>query len=149
MVEIEKKAKESIRPKLGSSVESVSTIFLAGRRTERGYDPSVTIIIGPLPAGVSTHDEWIEAEMQGSKKAFPDFKEFSRVKTSVDGREATIVDWQNSLDGKVISHCLQMYTLVDQSPWVVTCCTTTGDFDKWKDDFDIVVRSLHVSPETE
>ncbi len=148
MADVERKAKESLQSKVKFSTEIPIMIFFAGKRTGLGNNPSVNILVEPSSQAIMTHEQWIEAEMQGAKEVFPDFKEFSRVKTTVDGREATIVDWEGTLEGHFKTRCLQMFLQADETPWVVTCgITPPSDFVKWKNDFDAIVRSLRVSTE--
>jgi len=87
----------------------------------------------------------IEVEVQGAKKVMPDYREFSRVKTTVDGRETTIIDCEGTPPGQGKFHFLQMYTLVDKTVLVVTCTALIDDFADWENDFNIIVRSLRVS----
>lgn len=125
-------------------LEGASIIFLAGLPTEIGYDPSVTIVVESLPGIVWTHDNMVEAEVRGIKQSIPDYHEFSRLKTTVGGREATIVESDGTFPGGEKSHNLQMYILVGKTAWIVTCGTSIGDFNRWEADLSAVVRSLRI-----
>jgi len=144
---LEQSAKEAINSlKTGVSVEKASIIFLAGRRTATGYEPSVNIAIEPVPEGVSTTDQLVEAEVQGVKKSTQDYREFSRVKTTVNGRETAIVDFEGTPTGASTKlHFLQMSMLVNKTAWVVTCVALPDDFSSWENDFNAIVRSLRIS----
>lgn len=142
----EKDAKEVVSSlKSGVPVGRASVIFLAGRLTATGHEPNVSIVVGPIPEGISTHDQMVEAEVEKAKKVFQDYREFSRVKTTVGGREATIVDWEGTLPEQGKRHFLYMIMLVDKTTWVVTCGTLTKDFAEWENDFNAIVRSLRIS----
>lgn len=78
-------------------VEDVSLIFLAGVPTERGLFPSVNIIVEPCPLIVCTHDAVVRAEVEGGKEIWPDYHDFSRIKTTIDNRTATIIEYQNTI----------------------------------------------------
>ncbi len=147
---LEQNAKQAISNlKAGTPLAGATMIFFAGRRTATGYDPNINISVEPLAEGISTHDEMVEAGVQGAKTAFPDYRELSRVQTTVDGRKATIVEWEGTLQGSSTElHCQEMFVLANKTGWAVTCIARSGDFADWKNDFDAIVRSLRVSTET-
>ena len=124
-------------------VEDVSLIFLAGVPTERGLFPSVNIIVEPCPLIVCTHDAVVRAEIEGGKEIWPDYHDFSRTKTTIDNRTATIIEYQNTV-GSVTYRGVQMLLLVNRTVWVVTCSALTDEYSEWEDDFDAIVRSLRI-----
>jgi hypothetical protein len=128
----------------GTPIEKTSYIFLAGRRTATGYEPNVIVAVEPIPAGTSTHDEIVEAEVQIAKEALPDYQVLSRVKTTVDGREATILDAEGTPPQSVPLHYVQMITTVDKTVWVVTCAALAEHFTRWENDFNNIVESLRI-----
>ena len=143
---LEQNAKEVINNlKKGIAVEELSTIFFAGRRIKTVYEPNINILIESAPAWVSTHDEMIEAEVRGVEMIFPNYHEISRINTTINGREATIFEWEGALPQKDKFHYLQMFTLVDKTIWAVTCTAFPDDFAEWEQDFDTIVRSLRIS----
>jgi hypothetical protein len=144
--DLEEKAKETISNlKSGLPIESANAIFLAGRRTATGYEPNLNIIVEPVPEGVSTYDQMVDVRVEGAKNAVQDYREFSRVKITVDGREATIIDSEGTPEGQGKLHFLQMYMLVDKTTWVITCTALSEDFTNWENDFHTIVRSLRIS----
>jgi hypothetical protein len=125
-------------------VENTRTIFFAGLPVEGGYAPNVNIGVESLPGVVWTHDKVVEAAITGIKQMVQDYHEFSRVKTAVDGREATIIDCEGTYPQLGKFHALQMVILVGKTAWLVTCIPPSGEFSKWEEDFDAVVRSLRI-----
>lgn len=126
-------------------VERSGAIFFAGVPTETGYMPSVNIMVEALSGIVWTHDKLVEAEIKGVKHFVQDYHELSRVKTTVGGREATIVEYEGTypkLDKKY--HFLVMVTLVGKTAWIVTCTALPDEYSKWEDDFNAIVKSLRV-----
>ena len=120
-------------------------IFVAGRRTAMGYAPNVNIVVEPLSSEITTHEQMVEAELRGIKLVVSDYREISRVKTSVDGRGATIVDFEGTPPGQNSKiHSLQMFILVDKTAWIVTCTSFIDGFVEWEDDFNTIVRSLRI-----
>ena len=79
-------------------MENTRVIFLAGLPIEAGYAPDVKIVVESMPGVVWTHDKVVEAKITKIKQIFPDYDELSQVKTTVDGREATILDFRTKLD---------------------------------------------------
>lgn len=142
---VEKETKEwllGIEPEL--PIERVSVIFVAGVPTEMGYTPNVNIVVESLPEGMLTLDKLVEATIRGIKEAFPEYREFSRVKTTVGGKEAVIVDLEVDLPGKGRFRQLQMFVLVGKIVWGVGCLTTPEKFGDFEDDFHAIVRSLRI-----
>lgn len=128
----------------GLPLERVSAIFFAGIPTGEGYSPNVNIIVEQLPEGINTHDELIEALIEGVKIIIDDYHEFSRNKTTVSGRTATILDWEGTFPQVGKSRIVQMALMVGKTGWTITCSPPTGEFSKWEEDFDAIVRSLRI-----
>ena len=125
-------------------VETVQFLFLAGLPTILGWDPSVIIAVGPCSSIICTHDSMVNAEIEGMKATDPSYQEISRVKTTVDGRTATILVCLGSFPGEPTSQYMQMFLSVGRTVWAVGCCASPGEYDDWEDDFDAIVRSLRV-----
>ncbi len=121
-----------------------SLIFAAGLPTTTGFDPNVTIAVDPLPEATWTHDEMVAAEIEGLKAIASDYHEFSRVKTTVDNREATIIDWQGTIPGLHTNRYVQMNLRVSRTYWCVTCTTLPDGYSTWEDDLYAIVRSLRI-----
>lgn len=123
-------------------LERARTLFLAGLPTEAGYAPNMSVLVESLPGIIWTHDQVVEAEIQAIKDVVEDYHEFSRVKTTINDREATIVDWEGTVPLGLRS--LQAIILVGKVAWVVTCVPPAGEFSKWESDFHAIVRSLRI-----
>jgi len=140
--EATKELLESIESDL--PLERASFIFFAGVPTEVGYDPNVNIVVESLPGVIWTHDKVVEAGIRGIKDVVQDYHEFSRIKTTIGGREATIVDWEGTFPELGTFHELQMFMLVGKVVWTVTCGTGPEKFSDFEDDFHAIVRSLRI-----
>jgi len=125
-------------------VEKTSTIFFAGLPIETGYQPNVNIGVESLPGIIWTHDNLVEAEIRGLQMIIPDIREFSRVKTTVDGRTVTIMEYEGTYPKLGKFHWLVMFTLVGKTAWIVTCTASPGEFNEWEEDFNAIVRSLRI-----
>ena len=125
-------------------LERSSAIFFVGVPTEEGYAPNVNIGVESLPGGGWTLDEAVEASIRGIKQVVEEYHEFSRVKTTVGGREAVIIDSEVDFPGLGRLRALQMCVLVGKVAWFVTCTPPAGEFSQWEDDFHDIVRSLRI-----
>ncbi|MFC2018254.1 hypothetical protein ACFLTQ_03010 [Chloroflexota bacterium] len=128
----------------GLPVEQVYLIFAAGVPAGMQYSPNVSIGCESLPGTEWTHDEVIEAEVQSIKSIIEDYHEFSRTDTTIDGRKATIINFEGTFPTLVKAHLLQMYTCVDKIVWIVTCTSDLAGFVEYEDDFYHIVRSLRI-----
>jgi hypothetical protein len=129
-------------------VEKASFIFFAGLPVQGGYIPNVGIVIEPLPAGVENHDQLIEAEIAGLNAAISDLEELSRTKTRIDSMDASILEYTGTFPGAPKSHYLCMSLYEGRTAWTITCGSSLEDFDKWRGDFQSIVRSLRILKKT-
>lgn len=125
-------------------IERASIIFFAGAPVETGWMPNVNIVVESLPGLTWTHDEAVEAEVQGIKQIYPDYRQFSRTDTTIDGRKATIIDSEATIPGFGKTQQLQMFALVGKIVWIVTCTSEPGKFSESEEDFYAIVRSLRI-----
>jgi len=125
-------------------IEKASIIFYAGLPDKTGYMPNVNIVVEPLPDNVSTHDKMMEGEILGIKSVVKDYHEYSRLKTTINGREATILDWEGTYPQTGKGRTLQSFMLVGKMGWVVSCTPPQGEFSSWEADLNSVVRSLRI-----
>jgi hypothetical protein len=126
-------------------VEQAHGIFIAGLPIGGGYYwPNVSIVVESVPGLVVTHNQMVEAETTGIKQLLSDYHQFSRVKTTVGGREATIIDWEGTFPEAEKSHNLDLFVLVGKTVWVVGCTQSIEEFSKWEEDFQAIVRSLRI-----
>ena len=125
-------------------VEEAHFVFMAGLPVTGGYIPNVTILVEPLSATIWTHDDMVRAGIQSLKLVFPDYREYSRVKTTVDGRTATIIECQVNLAGIGTLHYMFMFCIVNRTIWTVTCTALPDEYSEWENDFNAAVRSLRI-----
>ena len=150
----EEKAKVAINDiQAGLPVEEPTAIFIAGKRITTGgfgIDPNVNIVVEPIlaetPEGVSALDQRVESAVTVMKTVIlQDYNEFSRVKTTINGREAAIVDYEGVAPGVGKRHYLMMVTLAGKTSWRVTCSSIAEGFATSEKDFKAIVRSLRIS----
>ena len=125
-------------------VEKLSLLFMAGVHSQIGLFPSVNIVVEPCPLTIFTHDSMVKWETEGIEEFISDYYEFSRVKTTIDGRTATIFVCQGTFPDALTCRNMQTLLLVGRTVWVVTCTALPEEYSKWEDDFDAIVRSLRI-----
>ena len=125
-------------------LEGVQLLFMGGIPTEEGYYPSVNIAIIPRSVGYWTLDEVVEAESQYARENSQRYREYSQVRTVVDGREAVIVDSEDYEPDWGTWRYLQLFMTKDKFVWVVTCSTESDDFNDYEDTFYNIVRSIRI-----
>ncbi len=125
-------------------LEGVKMLFMGGIPTEEGYYPSVNIVIIPRSVGYWTLDEVVEAESQYARENSQRYREYSQVRTVVDGREAVIVDSEDYEPDWGTWRYLQLFMTQDKFLWMVTCSTESEDFKDYEDTFSNIVRSLRI-----
>jgi len=129
----------------GASLEDASILFLGGIPTEEGYYyPSVNILVGPRSVGYWTLDEIVEGESQYSREQSQRYREYSQVRTVVDGREAAIIDSEDYDPEMGVWRHLQLFMVKDKFVWLVTCSCEADDFRECEDTFYNIVRSLRI-----
>jgi predicted nucleic acid-binding Zn ribbon protein len=125
-------------------MEEVNVLFIAGLPFLEGFNPNVSILAWPCPSIVCRHDAIVTAEIEGMQATDPGYQELSRVRTTVDGRTATILVSQGTLPGEPTYQYVQMLLLVGRTVWGVCCTTLPDEYSKWEGDFDAIVRSLRI-----
>ncbi len=125
-------------------MEEAHFLFMAGLPTMEGFRPNFNIVVEPLSEIMWTHDEVVTAAIEGIKAVVSDYHEFSRVKTTIDNRTATIIECQGTIAGYGTYRFVHMYLLVSKTVWGVGCTVLPDEYSKWEDDFDAIVRSLRI-----
>ena len=143
MEEIEQASKDIISSITSDlPMEEVHLLFAAGLPTMEGFMPNLNIVV--QPSFGMTHDECVTAGIEGLKEIIPDYHEFSQVKTTIDKRTTTIIEYQGTIAGLGPYRQVQMMFLVSETYWVVTCTSLLDEYSEWENDFDAIVRSLRI-----
>jgi hypothetical protein len=142
--DINKKMKALVNDITGLSTDKANIIFLAGKMAATEYVVNVNIVVAPLPPGVSTANQAVEANLQVLKKYMQEFRLVSRSEITCGGRPATIIDAEGIFPGKGKTHALQMNMVVDKTLWTVTGGAAYDTFADWEKDLNSVVRSLRI-----
>jgi len=125
----------------GLPIEEAYLVFSAGLIMQS----AVGVAVESLCAAISTHDQMVTAAINGIKIVWSDYQELSRVRTIVDGRPATIVEYSGTLCGTGTTfHCVVMLCMVHRNCWAVSCSTLPDEYSNWEDAFDAIVRGLRI-----
>jgi hypothetical protein len=110
-----------------------------------GSSANVNIVVQPLSGDKPTLDEMVEAKLQRTKEISYEYHEFSRIKTTVGGREAIIANWEETIpDMGRKSRSVQMFMLADNLLFKVTCYVPSEHLNSYEEDLDAIVRSLRI-----
>jgi hypothetical protein len=126
------------------SLEGVSFLFMGGALVDESYYLAVGILVGPRSIGYWTLDEVIEAESQYDREHAQRYREYSQVRTVVDGREAVIKDSEDYDSDMGMQRYLSLFMVKDKFVWVVMCQTEAEHFKDYEDTFYSIVRSLRI-----
>jgi predicted nucleic acid-binding Zn ribbon protein len=125
-------------------LEDDHIIFMAGLPITGGYIPNVNIVVEPVHGIMWTHDQIVAAGIEALEAIASDYHEFSRVKTTIDNRTATIVECEVTVAGLGTFHYVFMVCIVNKTAWTVTCTALPDEYSECEDDFDAIVRSLRI-----
>ncbi len=122
-----------------------STIFWVNAPSEEELTAYTIIYVDSPPVATWTLENVVEAGMPSS--------EFSRVETTVGGREVVIIDYKvitpiNTYGDTTVGgeyHYLKMVTLVGKTAWTISCVARSPEiFSDYEDDFNAIVRSFRM-----
>jgi len=141
---------------LGLSLIEGKTIFVAGKPYRDGYNPNVSILLLPYkqtllipyqPTGDSTWklEDFVETKVQEEIMLFEEYRENSRTKIVVGGKEAIVLDSQSQFPGIGTIRWLKIYMRDDKLVWMVICGGLPDtNFSDFETDFHAIVRSLRI-----
>jgi len=92
-----------------------------------------------------TLNEWVESSIQGTRLLYEDFQLYSQIDTSINGLEATIIDWEATLPKYGKARTLQMYTYPNKIPWAITCTSLAEDYETWENYYINIINSFKVT----
>lgn len=141
----EQKVKKWLVDKIDNEqLDQAKILFLAGLPVGNGMLPNAVVVIEPLPKSMSI-DEVVDSQVKGIKKVVSDYDEKYRVKTTIDNRDAGLVEYRGDFFKKGnVSHNLLMVTIIDDTVWTITCTTIEGltEFNDHESDLLSIVRSF-------
>ena len=128
------------------TVEESSVVFFAGVPYKTGYNPNVSIVVIPSDEGSWKLEDLVEAVVQqGLMKDGQEYREFSRYKSIVDGREAILLEYEVTYPALGNWHALEMYMRDGRMLIKVACSVLPPkNFSEYKADLYAIVRSLRI-----
>lgn len=128
--------------------ETNNVVFLGGIPLDNGYyNPNITIAI--LDASLIDDNVKLEnvVELLVSEyiKMSEEYRELSRTKTIIGGKQAIILDYEARLPNIPLAHYLVMYMFIDKYLWITTCSIGPPlNYYDFKDDIYAIVKSLKI-----
>ena len=126
--------------------ETSNVVFLGGIPLDSGYyNPNITIFIEPLDDDNVKLEDLVEPLVSEYKRVAEEYREFSRTKTIIDGRQAIILDFEARLPNVPLVHYLTMIMFIDKYLWTITCSISPPlNFYDFKDDIYAIVKSFKI-----
>jgi len=128
------------------AVKASSVVFFAGVPYASGYNPNAFIILIPSDEGNWKLDDLVEAAVQqGLMKDGQEYREFSRYRSTVDGKEAVFLEYEVTYPALGRLHALDMYVR-DRRMLIKVACGVIPpkSFSEYEADLYAIVRSLRV-----
>lgn len=142
-----KGAKEGIsRLQSGLPVEYHHTIFYGKNSVQDEMHAYMFISLEPVFEGKPCF--YFDNKVERTRMTYDDFRELSRITTTVDGREGIIWEWEDTWpEEQVKQYHMELFLPTDKAVWVVSCSANSDNFTMWQNDFNTIVRSLRISVE--
>lgn len=128
-----------------SSIAGVHQVFFAGIPHGEAYAPSVKVAVDERSkSGYWTLGEIVKVNNDFANVMITNHKVISQANTTVDGKEAIIIDstFDDANLGKV--HYIRMFTINNKYVWAVLCGSLEEDIENNVDTFDAIVKSLRL-----
>jgi hypothetical protein len=122
-------------------LEQASLLFVGG--LPPSYLPTIIVLAEPLLGGITTQEQLVTAKMESFKAAGSNFKELVRTDTTIDGRQATIIEYSAILGG-TSRHDVVSFFIDGNEIWSVTAAALQQNYQQYKDDLYHIARSLKV-----
>ncbi len=128
--------------------EKSNVVFLGGVPLDSGYyNPDITIAIftEPLVDDNVKLEDVVEVLAHEIKRISEEYREFSRTKTIIDGRQAILLDFEARNPNMPLVHCLIINMFIDKYLWTITCGVSPPlKFIDFKNDLYTIVKSFRV-----
>jgi len=128
------------------SFKKNNVVFFGGVLLDSGYyNPNFGIVVEPLGDDNVKLEDLVELSVRECKRISEEYREFSRTKTIIDGRQAIILDFEARLPNWPFIHYLSMSMCIDKFLWTVTCAILPPlTFYDFKDDLYAIVKSFQI-----
>jgi len=128
------------------SFKKNNVVFFGGVLLDSGYyNPNICIIAEPLGDDNVKLEDSVELSVRECKRYSEEYREFSRTKTIIDGRQAIILDFEARPLNLPLIHYLNMSMCIDKFLWTTTCAIVSPlNFYDFKDDLYAIVKSFQV-----
>jgi len=125
------------------TVEGTQFVFIGHIPIDEKYAAFLLISLGPMPAGM-TLDKYMEGEFQYERNNLMGFLEYSQAKTTIDGREAIILDYRTFDFETGEQRNLDLFTTKDGLLWNVGCSADPEEFKNYECTFYNILKSFRI-----
>jgi len=126
--------------------EKSNVVFLGGAPLDSGYyNPNIGILAEPLGDDNVKLEDDVELLVREYKRISEEYREFSRTKTIIDGRQAIILDFEVRLPNMKLGHILLMVMHADKFLWATMCTIIPPlNFYDFKNDLYAILKSFKI-----
>jgi len=121
-------------------------VFIGGVPLDSGYyNPNINLAIFTEPLGNDNVklEDVVAVIVLEYKRISEEYREFSRTKTIIDGRQAIILDFEARLTNTPLIHYLVMNMFIDKYLWTTTCGILSPlNFYDFKNDLYTILKSF-------
>ena len=128
------------------SMEKNNIVFFGGLPLDSEfYNPNISILVEPLGDDNVKLEDIVELLVRENKSISEEYREFSRIKTIIDGRQAIIIDSEALWPNLPLIHSFVMIMCIDQFVWMTTCGVGPPlNFYDFKDDIYAILKSFKI-----
>jgi len=128
------------------TMEKSNIVFFGGVPLDSGYyNPNISILVEPLGGDNVKLEDIVELLVRENKSISEEYREFSRIKTIIDGRQAIIFDSEALWPNLPLVHSLVMIMCIDQFVWMTTCGVGPPlNFYDFKNDLYAILKSFKI-----
>ena len=141
--EIEQSVMSAVKSAADSAEHKSYLLLRAVAPDQSSYLPSLAVSVESLSPSVSTHDQRVEAQVNHLVQTLSEYREISRVETTVGGKQASVIEWEGVIT-QTKFHVLWTLVLVGRNAWVVSCDFALEESSRWEGDFQAMARSLRI-----
>lgn len=130
-------------------LSEITILFLAKDFNVEVLRPNVNILIAPREKDYSgiyiTLDELLEViDQTWRDDPTPGYRDLGHYFTWIDGRRVLITVSEDNNPNYGPMRYFKLFTMKDEFMWVVTCTSSSVDFDRYKNDFKAIVKSFRI-----
>jgi hypothetical protein len=125
----------------GKQLEQPTLLFVGG--LPPSYIPTIIVLTEPVTENIINHEALVAAKLESFKAAGTNFKEIVRMDTTIDGRQATVIEYSATLGGTP-RHDVVAFLMDNGIVWSVTAAALQQNYKQYLNDQYLIARSLRI-----